>query len=130
MPDVPVGTSAPPAARAADPRLDELAAWLSGLPAGFGLDVGSIRRASDDASFRRYFRIDCDGAACRSLIAMDAPPAHEDCRPFVNAAGVFSQAGMTVPDVVASDLARGFLLLTDFGTTTYLDVLDEANAPA
>ncbi len=61
---------------------------------------------------------------------MDAPPADEDCRPFVNAAGVFAQAGMTVPDVLASDLARGFLLLTDFGTTTYLDVLDEANAPA
>ncbi len=131
---MPTPSSPPPADHVAAPpgadsRLDLLTDWLNALPAALGLQVGSIRRASDDASFRRYFRIDCAGGPHASLIAMDAPPPLEDCRPFVHAAQVFAQAGMTVPGVIASDLERGFLLLTDFGTTTYLDVIDAGNAP-
>ncbi|HQD83075.1 MAG TPA: phosphotransferase, partial [Quisquiliibacterium sp.] len=114
---MPTPSSPPPADHVAAPpgadsRLDLLTDWLNALPAALGLQVGSIRRASDDASFRRYFRIDCAGGPHASLIAMDAPPPLEDCRPFVHAAQVFAQAGMTVPGVIASDLERGFLLLT------------------
>lgn len=81
--------------------------------------------ASADASHRRYFRVSFSEL---SLIAMDAPPPQEDCRPFVRVAGLLSGAGVHVPDILAQDLKRGFLLLSDLGTRTYLDVLDESNA--
>ena len=83
--------------------------------------------ASADASFRRYFRVT---AGERSWIAMDAPPRHEDCRPFVHVAGLLRTAGVNAPRVEAQDIERGFLLLTDFGNTTYLQALNEADAGA
>jgi aminoglycoside/choline kinase family phosphotransferase len=61
---------------------------------------------------------------------MDAPPEHEDCRPFVQVAALMRAAGLHVPEIVAQDLERGFLLLTDLGTTTYLKALDGNNADA
>ncbi len=81
-----------------------------------------LETASADASFRRYFRFD-DPAGGRSLIVMDAPPAHEDCRPFVHVASLLVDAGVHAPRVLAQDLDEGFLLLTDLGRTTYLDEL-------
>ena len=59
---------------------------------------------------------------------MDAPPEHEDCRPFVHVAGLLAEAGIHAPRILAQDLESGFLLLTDLGTRTYLDALDENNA--
>ncbi len=63
------------------------------------------------------------------MIAMDAPPPHENCAPFVHAAEVFLTAGLNVPKVIAKDLAQGFLLLSDLGDTTYLSALSDASAP-
>ena len=60
---------------------------------------------------------------------MDAPPEHEDCRPFLKVAALFRDAGVHVPEVYAEDLAQGFLLLSDLGHTTYLNVLDATTAP-
>ena len=60
---------------------------------------------------------------------MDAPPAAEDSRPFVRVAALMREAGINVPEVLASDLAQGFLLLSDLGDTTYLKALTERNAP-
>ena len=114
----------------ADPRRRLLADWLARLPADYALSVDSIRPASSDASFRRYFRIDSGSARHPTLIAMDAPPPMEDCRPFVHAAQVFGRSGMTVPRVLESDLARGLLLLEDLGTRVYLDELDDTRADA
>lgn len=111
-----------------DPRLDELNDWLRTLPAHYGLQLASIRPASDDASFRRYFRIDAHAHA--SLIAMDAPPPMEDCTPFVHAARIMGAAGLNVPIVHEAELKRGFLLLSDLGTRTYLEELSGATAPA
>ena len=106
----------------ADTRRDELANWLAAqIPAA----SFSLEPASADASFRRYFRAAAGG---RSWIVMDAPPAHEDCRPFVRVAGMLRAAGVNAPEVLAQDLERGFLLLTDFGVTTYLSALTGANA--
>lgn len=83
--------------------------------------------ASADASFRRYFRIR-DGA--ESWVVMDAPPAQEDCRPFIKVAELMTDAGLHAPRVLAQDLLRGFLLLTDLGRDTYLQAfkagLDDA----
>ena len=59
---------------------------------------------------------------------MDAPPEREDCRPFVRVAALMRSAGLNVPEVLAQDLDRGFLLLSDLGATTYLKALNEANA--
>ena len=59
---------------------------------------------------------------------MDAPPEREDCRPFVRIAALMQAAGLNTPGVLAQDLERGFLLLTDLGTTTYLSALNDANA--
>lgn len=93
--------------------------------ARLGAGSFSLAPASADASFRRYFRI---SAGAQTWIAMDAPPEREDCRPFVRVAALMRAAGVHVPDIVAHDVDRGFLLLTDLGTTTYLDALDAGNA--
>lgn len=90
-----------------------------------GVGALEIAPASSDASFRRYFRVTAQG---RDYIVMDAPPAHEDCRPFVAVARLFRDAGVHVPEVLAQDMEQGFLLLTDLGNTTYLAALNESTA--
>jgi aminoglycoside/choline kinase family phosphotransferase len=80
--------------------------------------------ASSDASFRRYLRVTAGG---QSFILMDAPPEHEDCRPFLHVRSLLESAGVNVPAVVNADVQRGLLLLTDFGSCSYLDVLKEGN---
>ncbi len=115
-----------------DHRLQDVRAWLEQeLPALFAANgwghvpVAQLTAASSDASFRRYFRWEGDD---RNLIVMDAPPPQEDCRPFVKIAGLLAAAGVHVPQVLAADLERGFLLLSDLGRQTYLDVIDADNA--
>src|SRR3954447_8379219 len=104
-----------------DLRLTQLKEWLTTLSAKKVLPE-SIRPASSDASFRRYFRVDApDGS---TYIAMDAPPPQEDVRPFIHAAEVFGESGVSVPKVLEQDVARGFLLLSDLGSTTYLHQLN------
>ncbi len=112
----------------ADPRLQALHRWLAGLPAGLGLQGGSLRAASADASFRRYFRLDALGVAGGTAIAMDAPPPQEDTRPFLRVAALLHEAGLNAPRILAQDVAQGFLLLTDLGTTTYLAALNDDSA--
>jgi len=87
----------------------------------------SLAPASEDASFRRYFRV-TTGLGTR--IVMDAPPEHEDCRPFVKVARLFGEAGVNVPQVLAEDVQNGYLLLTDLGSTMYLQSLGERTAAA
>jgi len=105
-----------------DIRRAALEHWLGAqLAAKFTLSP-----ASEDASFRRYFRAVLEDG--RSFIAMDAPPDKEDCRPFVKVAGLLRDAGVHAPIVEAQDLAQGFLLLTDLGHRTYLNELNAQNA--
>ena len=111
----------------ADARRAALERWLaSHLGSEFGDDRFSLTPASEDASFRRYFRV--RGPEGRTLIAMDAPPDKEDCRPFVHVARLLREAGLNAPEVLAQDLAQGFLLLSDLGTRTYLQELGAGNA--
>lgn len=100
-------------------RFQALQDWTTRQLGGDALDIAP---ASADASFRRYFRVTAKG---RDYIVMDAPPAHEDCRPFVAVARLFAEAGVHVPQVLAQDLDQGFLLLSDLGHTTYLSALNE-----
>ncbi len=99
-----------------DIRLTSLLKWLSGLPAALALELDSLEPASSDASFRRYFRLNAQQG---TLIVMDAPPPQEDCHPFVDVDKRLANAGLNVPRILASNLAEGFLLLSDLGPTTY-----------
>lgn len=109
-----------------DTRLTSLREWLE--PQLNGCEW-TLTPASEDASFRRYFRITFADSR-DPLIVMDAPPDKEDCRPFLQVAHLFQAAGAHVPRLHAEDLARGFLLLEDLGVATYLDALnaDEPSA--
>ncbi len=106
-------------------RLELVHQWLAGLFPGRPL---TIAPASADASFRRYFRVSFDDGSSR--IVMDAPPEHEDCRPFVKVAGLLHGAGVHAPEILAQNLARGLLLLSDLGSTAYIDALNDGNADA
>ena len=112
---------------AIDARAQLLFDWIASTLRTRGFDFAP---ASSDASFRRYFRITPDAPAlgAATMIAMDAPPPQEDCRPFVHVAGLLLDAGLNAPKVLAQDLERGFLLISDLGSTTYLSALTEHNA--
>ncbi|CAB1370005.1 aminoglycoside phosphotransferase family protein [Denitratisoma oestradiolicum] len=99
-------------------RLQRIETWLSGLWPGTSF---TLAPASADASFRRYFRASRAGGD--SLIVMDAPPSHEDVGPWLKVQQLFHEAGVHVPDVLATNLDQGFLLLSDLGNTTYLAAL-------
>src|SRR5680860_105360 len=107
-----------------DERLRCLRAWLR---APDELGTCELTGASGDASFRRYFRARVDD---KSFIVMDAPPDKEDCRPFIKVAALLRDAGLHAPRILAQDLEQGFLLLTDLGMQTYLDVLTPETADA
>jgi len=101
--------------------------WLGTLAPAHGLRPGTLRPASSDASFRRYLRV--DGAAT-SYIVMDAPPEHEDVRPFVHVGQLITAARLHAPQVLAQDATNGFLLLSDLGSRLYLAELQAAVAAA
>ena len=109
------------AANEGDPRLRELAHWVS-VDLGFG--DSPIAPASADASFRRYFRVSRGG---ESWILMDAPPDREALGPYLHVAGLLAAIGLNVPRVLARDVERGFVMLTDLGSRQYLPELVDAN---
>ena len=103
-------------------RRQQLERWIESR---LNVSAAALEPASADASFRRYFRVRANG---RTLIAMDAPPQFEDCGQFVRVAGLMAQAGIHVPQVIEQDLERGFLLLSDLGSVSYLQALNDSNA--
>ena len=101
-------------------RTQQIKQWLTDeleLPP-FGLTS-----ASEDASFRRYFRITIDNGG-KSFIVMDAPPDKEPLEPFSTIAKQLFNIGLNVPEIIASNTPGGFLLLGDLGSTAYLDQLN------
>lgn len=114
-------------------RGDAFAKWLARIAPAQRLLPQTVRLASADASFRRYFRIDTDGSGTNGAltrIVMDAPPAQEDSAPFVKVAQLMRDAGAHAPQVLDWDTENGFLLLDDLGRQTMLDVIDPDNAEA
>ncbi|MBI5922850.1 MAG: phosphotransferase [Betaproteobacteria bacterium] len=103
-------------------RQQQIENWLRQIHPGTNF---SLTPASADASFRRYFRVQYDraGTASRTHVVMDAPPEREDCRPWLAVQGLLQDAGVHVPEVLAQDLERGFLLLSDLGRVSYLAAL-------
>ncbi|WP_024813453.1 aminoglycoside phosphotransferase family protein [Acidovorax sp. JHL-3] len=102
--------------------------WLAPLVQSHQLLPASLRPASADASFRRYLRI--DSAAGASCIVMDAPPDKENCRPFVQVQALMAAAGLNVPHILAWDEPGGFMLLSDLGNTTLIELLTPENPQA
>lgn len=115
--------SAPPLDQRPDLRLAALSDWAARVLRD---PLCTVHPASADASFRRYFRVRTTSDT--SFIAMDAPPEKEDCRPYVRVARGFRALGLNVPEIIAEDLPRGFLLITDFGDRLYLSALDASTA--
>jgi N-acetylmuramate 1-kinase len=110
-----------------DPQREALfEAWFASLQGSHQLARESLHVASADASFRRYLRVD---TPIGSLVIMDAPPAKEDCKPFVHVAKLMAEAGLRAPQVLAWDEANGFMLLTDLGAQTMMQVIDPKAPP-
>jgi len=106
-----------------DLRRVELLEWLT---IDLGHPVESLVPASEDASFRRYFRASTGG---RNYVVMDAPPGKEDVRPYLQIARLLAATGVHVPRVHAADADRGFVLLEDLGETPYLAHLRAGGDP-
>ena len=86
-----------------------------------GWAEAEILPLAGDASFRRYFRIQ---AGEKRAVLMDAPPPHEDPRPFVAIANWLEGVGLTAPRILAADLDQGLLLLDDLGDARMRESLD------
>ena len=91
--------------------------------AAHGWGDAQILPLAGDASFRRYFRV-VDGT--RQAVLMDAPPPHEDPRPFIAVAEYLCEQGLTAPTIFARDLAQGLLLIEDFGDVRLRETADAA----
>lgn len=102
-------------------RASAFQTWLDSVADAHQLRTDTLGIASADASFRRYLRI--QNTQGRSLVIMDAPPDKEDCKPFVQVAQLMQAAGINAPQVLAWEAHLGFMLLSDLGQHTLLDVL-------
>ena len=101
-------------------------AWLTGLETRYGLRRETLRNASADASFRRYFRIDSNAG---TAVIMDAPPDRENCQKFVQIATLMRDAGIRVPEVLDWHPANGFMLLSDLGERTLMQSIQPEAPP-
>nr|WP_323800904.1 phosphotransferase [Parasphingorhabdus sp.] len=88
----------------------------------YGWDNAQISPVAGDASFRRYFRVE---EGNRRAILMDAPPPHEDPRPFIAIAEYLTSSGFAAPEIFARDLDQGLVLLEDFGDQRMREHLDD-----
>ncbi|MDT8310894.1 MAG: phosphotransferase [Methylophaga sp.] len=102
-----------------DQRYLQIQQWLQRLFPGQQFTLTS---ASSDASFRRYFRVN---TAENSWIVMDAPPAHEDIKPFIQIGKLLASHKLPVPQIFQQNLEQGFLVLGDLGNTSFLSVLNQ-----
>jgi hypothetical protein len=86
----------------------DAAAFLTTL----GWEGAVIAPLAGDASFRRYFRVTL---GTRRAVLMDAPPPHEDPRPFMAIARWLLAKGFAAPAILGADEVRGLVLIEDFG---------------
>ena len=85
------------------------------------MEVKNLISIKNDASFRRYFRID-------NKILMDADPnLGEDVNSFININNLLQDFQLNVPKIYSIDKKNGFLLLEDFGENVFSKILDSKN---
>ena len=89
--------------------------------AAAGWGEARVEPLAGDASFRRYFRV---VEASRTAVLMDAPPPHEDPRPFVHVAEYLTGLGLSAPAILHRDLDQGLLLIEDFGGNRMREYVD------
>jgi aminoglycoside/choline kinase family phosphotransferase len=89
------------------------------------LSPTSVMPMPGDASFRRYFRVQDES---QTYVAMDAPLDHENCRPYIAIARALRAKNLLAPEIFASDVEQGFLLISDLGDKLYLNELNSSNA--
>lgn len=87
----------------------------------------TISTVSGDASFRKYYRLNY---AESSYILVDAPPASQKNKEFVDIAQRLFAAGIKVPEVLAVDYDQGYLLLSDLGDQLLMPLLNAESASA
>ncbi|NYT26771.1 MAG: phosphotransferase [Candidatus Thiodubiliella endoseptemdiera] len=102
-----------------DKRLDALTDWLETF---FGDENFVINSTSDDASFRRYFRVEREN---NTFIAMDAPPEKEDSKAFIKISAMLRVNNVHAPKIIEANLMQGFLLIEDLGNLTFLKALSK-----
>ncbi|WP_019000909.1 aminoglycoside phosphotransferase family protein [Succinimonas amylolytica] len=98
-------------------RFRELDSWYRGICPD---DMMSLEMVSGDASFRKFYR-------SRHGILMDAPPETEKNREFMEYSRLLNSAGVLAPEVLAADISRGFLLVSDLGNNTFASVRTSEN---
>lgn len=101
--------------------MQAIQSWLQRVRPG----SKNLSAASSDASFRRYFRTECDEV---TYIVMDAPPSHENCAPFIHVSQWLQRHKIAAAYVLEQDLEQGFLLLNDLGSQTMLAALQQSPA--
>ncbi|WP_198266696.1 aminoglycoside phosphotransferase family protein [sulfur-oxidizing endosymbiont of Gigantopelta aegis] len=114
-------------------RIKQIKQWLENE---LQAELQSFAPASNDASFRRYFRVSFKQAVLKmpvdqSFVVMDAPPEKESLTEFISIASSLEKTGINVPHLYAVNEADGFILMSDLGNTAYLSLLDSSlnNAP-
>ncbi len=111
-------------------RIEQIKHWLE---TEIQADIQSFNPASNDASFRRYFRVIFKQGvfhqvAGQSFIVMDAPPGKEDIAPFIKIAASLENTGVNVPHLYAVNDSMGFILMSDLGHDAYLSMLTAASS--
>lgn len=100
--------------------MHKVKAWLQHTPyAQWQVEV-----ASEDASFRRYFRL---RQGDESRIVMDASQEIGAVAPFLDVTERLRLSGVKAPEIYHEEREAGFLVLEDFGSRPLLKVLDETN---
>lgn len=100
--------------------MDNIESWLSNTKyKGFDITI-----ASQDASFRKYYRLTDDN---KTFLLMDSSLEKESIKPFLNVTSKLLAVGAKAPKILEQDLENGFLIIEDFGSTHYLDVLNYDN---
>jgi hypothetical protein len=97
-------------------RETQIAAFL----AAHGWNTAARQRIAGDASFRKYDRLEGERGRC---VLMDAPPPHEDVRPWIAIARHLHGLGFSAPAILAEDVETGLLLIEDMGDDTYTRLL-------
>ncbi|MDQ1325249.1 MAG: N-acetylmuramate 1-kinase [Campylobacterota bacterium] len=116
--------------------------WLQSI----GWDTWSIEAASNDASFRSYYRLrrphnsepdrqpdsheilkQTQDERPLTYILMDSSLMPESLPPFVDVAERLLATGARVPDIIVKNIKKGYLILEDFGSTHYFDILNKKN---
>lgn len=106
-----------------DQRKNALATWVD---ACFGIPC-SLLPASEDASFRKYYRLTLPTGA--TYIAVDSPPDKEKNHAWLQAQADLLAIGCRVPLVKFCNLREGFLIISDLGTQQYLSAYTTESYP-